>query len=196
MGLVRLSPQLSCPLAPCCVNNDFARLCSSWDNLEHYTCTSQGTHLATGSFVWYACYELHHESPGCCCIRATLAGPMVMLYEILLWLRSGYVMAAAMAASPLPASSARREAVLRLPCQPGGNKRVCSAYCSLSLCPASDFPHCLPWVQQAGWTARQLASQIGSATPRNILSLPYMNFYLWITDIYSSLTISFWWLGW
>ena len=47
-------------------------------------------------------------------------------------LRSGYVMAAAMAAA-----SARREAVLWLPCQPGENKCVCSSYGFLSLLPVS-----------------------------------------------------------
>ena len=40
----------------------------------------------------------------------------------------GYVTAAAMAAA-----SARREAVLWLPCHPGENKCVCSSYGSLSL---------------------------------------------------------------
>ena len=72
---------------------------------------------------------------------------MIVLYGVTLWLHCGYVMAAAMAASLLPASSARREAVLWLPCQPGENTCVCSSYCSLSLHPASDFLHGLPWVQ-------------------------------------------------
>ena len=44
----------------------------------------------------------------------------------------GYVTAAAMAAA-----SARREAVLWLPCHPGENKCVCSSYGSLSLFPVS-----------------------------------------------------------
>ena len=48
------------------------------------------------------------------------------------WLRYGYVIAAAMAAA-----SARREAVLWLPCQPGKNKRVSSSYGSSSLLSAS-----------------------------------------------------------
>ena len=47
---------------------------------------------------------------------------MVMLYEVMFWLRYGYVMAVATAAA-----SARREAMLQLPCQPGENKRVCSS---------------------------------------------------------------------
>ena len=50
----------------------------------------------------------------------------------LLWLCYGYVVAAATAAE-----SARREAVLWLPCQPGENKCVCGSYGSSSLLPAS-----------------------------------------------------------
>ena len=57
---------------------------------------------------------------------------MVMLYGVMLWLRYGYVMAAATAAA-----SARREAASWLPCQSGEDKRVCSSYSSLSLLPAS-----------------------------------------------------------
>ena len=46
---------------------------------------------------------------------------MIMLYEVMLWLDYDFVMVAALAAV-----SARREAVLWLPCQPGENKHVCS----------------------------------------------------------------------
>ena len=48
---------------------------------------------------------------------------MVMLREVMLWLRYSYVAAAATAAA-----SARKEAVLWSPCQPGEDKRVCSSY--------------------------------------------------------------------
>ena len=48
---------------------------------------------------------------------------MVMLYEVMLWLRYGYVVAAATIAA-----SAKTEAVSWLPCQPGENKRVCGCY--------------------------------------------------------------------
>ena len=48
---------------------------------------------------------------------------MIMLYEVMFWLHYGYVMAVATAAA-----SARREAVLWLPYQPGENKGVCSSY--------------------------------------------------------------------
>ena len=48
---------------------------------------------------------------------------MVMLREVMLWLRYSYVAAAAKAAA-----SARKEAVLWSPCQPGEDKRVCSSY--------------------------------------------------------------------
>ena len=48
------------------------------------------------------------------------------------WLHYGYVMASVTAAA-----SARREAVLWLPCQSGKKKCVCSSYGSLSHLPAS-----------------------------------------------------------
>ena len=48
-------------------------------------------------------YVPHHASPGCCCTRATWSDLMVTLYEVVLRLHYGCVMAAA---------SARREAVL------------------------------------------------------------------------------------
>ena len=48
-------------------------------------------------------YELHHESPGCCCTEATmeqLHGYVIWGYVMaLLWLRCGYVMVAATAAA-------------------------------------------------------------------------------------------------
>ena len=60
------------------------------------------------------------------------SGIMVMLREIMLWLLFGYVMTAAVAAV-----SARREAVLWPPRQPGGNKCACTSYRSLHLLPDS-----------------------------------------------------------
>ena len=61
-------PTLSHPLTPCSVNNDFAWLCNDWAHLLQCTCASWSTHLVTDCSV----YELRHESPGCCCIGATL----------------------------------------------------------------------------------------------------------------------------
>ena len=57
---------------------------------------------------------------------------MAMLYEVMLWLRYGYVMANATATE-----SDRRQVVLWLPCQPGENKHMCSSSDSLRLLPAS-----------------------------------------------------------
>ena len=76
-------------------------------------------------------YELHHESPGSCYTGATLEQYHGYVMA-LLWLHFGYAVAATMAAV-----SARREAVLWLPFQPGENKHVCSSFVSPHLLPAS-----------------------------------------------------------
>ena len=57
-----------------------------------------------------------------------------------LWLLYGSVVAAAKAAL-----SARREAVLWLPCQPEEYKLICRSYGSSSL-PASKVAPCLHWI--------------------------------------------------
>ena len=57
---------------------------------------------------------------------------MAMLYEAMSRLHYSYVTAIATAAA-----SDRRQAVSRLPRQPGENKHVCSSYDSLHLLPAS-----------------------------------------------------------
>ena len=64
--------------------------------------------------------------------------------DLLLWPHYDYIVAAAIAAT-----TARREAVLWLPCQPGKNKRVCSSYGSSSLLPASLLAYALPTVGSA-----------------------------------------------
>ena len=64
MAPVRLScPMLSCPLAPCSGNNDFAWLCNSWDHLWHRACALRGTLLATGYFCSVRIYKFHLEQP-------------------------------------------------------------------------------------------------------------------------------------
>ena len=90
-------------------------------------------------------YKLHQESPGCCCCTgATLEWHhdyVIWGYDMApLWLFYGSVVAAAKAAL-----SARREAVLWLPCQPEENKHICRSYGSSNL-PAFKFAPCLPWV--------------------------------------------------
>ena len=130
MAPVRLfCPTLPCPLVPCFVNNDFAWLCNSWDHLQHRTCTSRGTHLVGH---WLLCVVWLHgftmKAPAAAASVPQLSGIMLVLCEVMLWLHYGYVMAAALA---------RREAVLWPPCQPGGNKHVCSSYGSWCLLPTS-----------------------------------------------------------
>ena len=68
------------------------------------------------------------KAPAAAASVPQLSGIMLVLCEVMLWLHYGYVMAAALA---------RREAVLWLPCQPGGNKHVCSSYGSWCLLPTS-----------------------------------------------------------
>ena len=57
---------------------------------------------------------------------------MIMLYEVMLRLCYGCVVAAATAAA-----SGRREAVFWLPCRPEENKQACSSHGSSNLLPAS-----------------------------------------------------------
>ena len=143
-------PMLSCPLGPCSVKNYFAWLCNSWDRLWHCACA-----CLVGLLCAVRLYG-HHLVRLCCCIGATLGWHRGYVMAVL-WLCYGYVVAAATAAA-----SARREAVLRLLCQPGENKHICSSCGSSCLLPASY----LPWVQQTVqtvWIARQLASQAGLA---------------------------------
>ena len=75
-------------------------------------------------------YELHHESPDCCCI-GYIGAASWLCYVRLCY---GYIV---VVAASMAAASARRETVLWLPHQPGENKRVCSSYGSLSLFTAS-----------------------------------------------------------
>ena len=60
----------------------------------------------------------------------------------LLWLRYGYVVAAAAGAT------AWTGAVLRLPCQPGEKKPICSSDDPSHLLPTAQPEPCLPWVQR------------------------------------------------
>ena len=82
--LTRWNPTLSCPLAPCSVNNDFAQLCNIFDCLWHCACASQSTCLVTGY---------------CVTVKALAAAAfgshwsdMIMLYEVMLWLCYGFIM--------------------------------------------------------------------------------------------------------
>ena len=123
------------------------------------TCST--VHACHG-LLWVVClYELHHGSPGCCCIWARLAQhhdyAIWGYVMVLLWLYYGYVVAAAPAAA-----SARRKAVLWLSCQPAENKLVCDSYSSLRLLPASYLVPCLLCVQWTVQTARKVAAQMGS----------------------------------
>ena len=75
-------------------------------------------------------YELHHESPDCCCI-GYIGAASWLCYVRLCY---GYIV---VVAASMAAASARRETVLRPLSQPGENKLVCSSYGSLNLLPAS-----------------------------------------------------------
>ena len=59
----------------------------------------------------------------------------------LLWLHHGYVVAAAAAGA-----TAWTGTVLRLPCQPGEKKPICSSDDSSHLLPTAQPEPCLPWV--------------------------------------------------
>ena len=94
-------------------------------------------------------YELHRQSPGCCCVGATV----VRHHGCYMRVCYGYIMAVLWR-------------LLRLLCHPGERKRVCSFYSCLHLLPASWLESHLPWDQ---WTVRaptQLTSWTGAATQR------------------------------
>ena len=80
-------------------------------------------------FVPYACMSFAMKALGAAALGLHWRDIMVMLYEVMLWLPYGYVMAAAMAAK-----SAKRKAVLWLLCQPGENKCVCVFFQPLMSC--------------------------------------------------------------
>ena len=114
MEPVRLScPTLSCPLAPCSVNNDFAWLCNSWAHLQHCACTSWGTRLVTSYPMHYACMSSTLKALAAAALELHWSDTRVMLCEVMLW------------------------RLLQLTCQPGKNKHICSSYGSSRLLPAS-----------------------------------------------------------
>ena len=98
--------------------------------------------LGYGLLCTVRLHELYHETLAAAALGLNWSNSMVMLYEVMLWLCYGYVM------SIMTASSARREAVLWLPCQLGENKCVCSSDGFSSILPASLFKPCLSFVQQ------------------------------------------------
>ena len=125
-----------------------ARLCSGWDHLQHCACMSQSTRLATGCFAWYVCKSFTVKALAATAPGLRWSDIMVMLCEVMLWLCFGYIMTMLWLLLQLHAS-ARREAVLWLPHEPGENEHVCSSQGPLSLLPASELVPCLLWVQ---WT--------------------------------------------
>ena len=102
-------------------------LYNGWEHLEHCACASLRYLLGHELLCVVRLYELHRESPGNCCIRATLEqhhGYVIWGYVVAMsLLHYNYVMAVATAAA-----SASREAMLWLLCQSGENKCVCSSY--------------------------------------------------------------------
>ena len=88
-------------------------------------------HLYMGYFVQYTYMGTIWEAFAAA-LGLHWSDTIVMLCEVMKWLHYGYAMTASTAAA-----SARREAVLWLPCQPGENKCLCISYGSLHLLPAS-----------------------------------------------------------
>lgn len=107
------------------------------------------------------------------------------------WLHDGYIVAAA-----VTVESARREAVLWLPCQPGDSERLCSPHGSLSLLPASCKAHALStlglvksvdsvnshwhhqqWYRSESWISNKLLGEAVSPGPW-ILFYDFFNLFL------------------
>ena len=160
-------------------------LYNGWEHLEHCACASLRYLLGHELLCVVRLYELHRESPGNCCIRATLEqhhGYVIWGYVVAMsLLHYNYVMAVATAAA-----SASREAMLWLLCQSGENKCVCSSYgfwvfSSLSARALLTLSLCT----SAVWRERQLAVWTGwraKQTPKKfqcIHNFSYMNSISW-----------------
>ena len=110
-----------------------------------------------GYFVQSTCMSFTMKALAAAALGLNWSNSMVMLYEVTLWLCYGYVM------SIMTAASARREAVLWLPCQLGENKCVCSSDGFSSILPASLLKPCLfcsansvqSEIQQDNWHHQQ-----------------------------------------
>ena len=86
--------------------------------------------------------------------------------------------------SGIPAGSATRSEervslLLRLLCQPGGKKRLCSSHGSLSFPAASWLAPCLPWVQRTLCT-RYSKDNWGHEQDQLYTSLPSFTFFLFL----------------
>ena len=86
---------------------------------------SRGPHSVTECSVWHAC-ELHQEQGGHWCWGPAASAGSAVTGEPIACL------------------------LLRMLCQPGEKKCVCSSCSSSSLLPGSEPAPCLPWVQQTG----------------------------------------------
>ena len=126
--------------APHFVNNDYviAGIISSTAHAQHEVLLGCG--LVS---VQYPCMNVTMKAQPAAALGLHWSDPMTVMAP--LWLCYGYAVAAA---------SARREAMLRLPGQPGEKKSVCSPYGSSRLLPAFLLTPCLPWVQQTVCTVR------------------------------------------
>ena len=139
-----LNPCSQAPLTPCSVNNDVTQLCMA--EISYRTV--------------HACHEVLAWLRAMFCsppVRTSPSKPWLLPHQSTLeWHRGyviwGYVMAIYVVAAATDAASARREAVLWLPCQLGENIHVCSSYGPSSLLPTSYLKPCLSWIQQIVWT--------------------------------------------
>ena len=80
--MARLSDPPPLPLAPHFVNNDYVTAEITYTT----ACTSWGTGLVTGYFVWYACMTFTMKALVAPASGRHWSSIMIVLYEVMLWL--------------------------------------------------------------------------------------------------------------
>ena len=83
--LTRWNPMLSCPVAPCSVNNDFTQFCNIFDCLWHCACASQSACLVMG-------YCVTMKALAAAAFGSQWSDNMIMLYEVILWVCYALIM--------------------------------------------------------------------------------------------------------
>ena len=80
-GQAQLSDWTELNWTPYSVNNDFTRLCNSWDHSQNWACMLRGTHSVTGYFVLYTCLSFTMKALDAAALGLHWSDIMITLYE-------------------------------------------------------------------------------------------------------------------